>query len=164
LPITHISTIGGYGFSEQTFLGALRQHGVDTFIDVRQRRGVRGVRYSFLNSRRLQSMLEEAGIRYVYAPELAPTKGIRFDQTQADRQSGVAKSERRMLSPLFVERYKAEVLSHVNLQPLRERLAGANVITLFCVEREPAACHRSLAARFLTMEFGLDSSVQNLMP
>ena len=37
-----IVTIGVYGFTEVDFFHALRQAGVDTFVDIRGRRGVRG--------------------------------------------------------------------------------------------------------------------------
>jgi len=164
LSLARISTIGGYGFTEQTFLRALEQYGVDTLVDVRQRRGLRGTRYSFLNSRHLQAILAKAGIRYLHAIELAPTRSIRLDQKRADSDAGVAKRERQALSPVFIERYTTEVLSQANLERLRENLGDANTVALFCVELEPQACHRSLAAQFLANVFEIQEPVHNLMP
>ncbi len=45
-----IVTIGGYGFTEDAFINALKGAGVDAFVDIRQRRGMRGSKYAFLNS------------------------------------------------------------------------------------------------------------------
>ncbi|MFN2179799.1 MAG: hypothetical protein ACK2UV_09955, partial [Candidatus Promineifilaceae bacterium] len=56
-----IVTIGVYGFDETTFFQALKDAGVDTFCDIRRRRGVRGSRYAFANSKRLQKRLAELG-------------------------------------------------------------------------------------------------------
>ena len=47
-------TIGVYGFDEASFFAALQTAGVDTLCDMRQRRGVRGADYAFVNSKRLQ--------------------------------------------------------------------------------------------------------------
>ena len=41
-----IVTVGVYGFNEATFFAALRATGVDTFCDIRLRRGVRGREYA----------------------------------------------------------------------------------------------------------------------
>ena len=69
-----IVTIGVYGFDEARFFEALRKVKVDTFCDIRNRRGVRGSTYAFANSLRLQARLAELGIRYLYRKDLAPTK------------------------------------------------------------------------------------------
>ncbi len=50
-----IVTIGVYGFEEEEFFAALANARVDLFCDVRRRRGVRGARYAFANSQRLQA-------------------------------------------------------------------------------------------------------------
>ena len=87
-----IVTIGVYGFDETTFFQALREAGVDTFCDIRRRRGVRGTRYAFANSRRLQKRLSELGIQYRHLLELAPTAEIRERQKTADSPSSTAAS------------------------------------------------------------------------
>ena len=68
-----IVTIGVFGFSEEAFFHALQTAQVDTFCDIRQRRGVRGATYAFCNSKRLQTRLAELGIRYLHRKDLAPT-------------------------------------------------------------------------------------------
>src|SRR5512142_2908892 len=85
-----ILTIGVYGFSEATFFAALREAGVDTFCDIRWRRGVRGAQYAFANHRRLEKRLGELGIRYLHFWELAPDPALRQRQTDADKESKVA--------------------------------------------------------------------------
>ena len=72
-----IITIGVYGFDESSFFEALRKAAVDTFCDIRSRRGVRGRTYAFANSQRLQARLAELGIRYIYRKDLGPTKTVR---------------------------------------------------------------------------------------
>ncbi len=52
-----IVTIGAIGYSAEAFFRALQQAGVDTFVDVRRRRAVRGADYAFANSQRLQARL-----------------------------------------------------------------------------------------------------------
>src|SRR5712692_9291603 len=78
-------TIGVYGFSEAGFFDALQNAGVETFCDIRWRRGVRGAEYAFANSARLQKKLGELGIRYLHCRELAPTPALRRRQAQVDK-------------------------------------------------------------------------------
>ena len=159
-----IATIGGYGFTEAGFLGAVQRARIDTFIDVRQRRGMRGARYAFLNSSRLQSLLASAKIRYVHALDLAPTAIVREAQKEADRVLGVAKHDRTELSPAFVQKYNSEILARFDVDRLRRALSGATAIVLFCVEGQPSACHRSLAAEHLLHVFGIGQPVEHLTP
>ena len=57
-------TIGVYNSTEQEFFNKLTSNEIDTFCDIRQRRGVRGAKYAFVNSNRLQNKLKELNIRY----------------------------------------------------------------------------------------------------
>jgi uncharacterized protein (DUF488 family) len=148
-----IITIGVYGFSEEGFFRALQEAGVDTFCDLRQRRGLRGAKYAFANSKRLQARLAELGIRYLHRKDLAPTKAIRQRQKEADKKRKTAKRERDALSPAFVNAYREEILADFAPQSLWEELPeNAQVVALFCVERAPAACHRSLVAEKLAQD------------
>lgn len=159
-----ILTIGGYGLTEAAFLGALQEAGVDTFVDIRQRRGVRGARYAYLNRSRLRTLLAAAGIRYFHVLDLAPTTRIRDAQREDDRASGVPKRSRTQLSPAFVQRYRAEILARLNIERLRSTLRDATTVALFCVENPPSACHRSLAAEYLKHALGSEGSVRHLVP
>lgn len=156
-------TIGAFGFSEEGFFQALQKAGVDTFCDVRQRRGVRGAEYAFVNSQRLQARLAEMGIRYLHVKELAPTTAVRAQQHAADKASKTAKRQRSQLSPAFVTAYQSEILNPFNPQTLLDALpSDAQVVALFCVEREPAACHRSLIAEKLAQVWGVE--LRHILP
>jgi uncharacterized protein (DUF488 family) len=159
-----ILTIGGYGFTEGSFLRTLQDARVDTFVDVRQRRGMRGAKYAFLNSARLQQLLGSIGVRYVHALELAPTTSVRDAQKHDDLEAGTTKRDRTQLSPAFVRKYDSEILAKFDDGRLRALLNGANVVALFCVEGNPAACHRSLAADHLAHVFESDRPVVHLEP
>ena len=158
-----IVTIGVYGFSESDFYNALIYAGVDTFLDIRQRRGMRGAKYAFANSKRLQAKLEELGIRYFQLKELSPTPEVRQIQKQVDQIQDIAKRKRSTLSQEFVQAYKNGVLDQVDLSSLINRLLDdSQVIALFCVEKEPGACHRSIVADRLSEQF--DYSVEDILP
>lgn len=156
-------TIGGYGFSKDSFLAALKQAGVDTFVDVRQRRGMRGSAYSFLNRTRLEESLVAASIRYVHAPALAPTTEIRDAQRARDAALGEAKRDRTRLAPDFVTAYEQKVLGGYTKETFLESVGrSAGTVALFCVEGAPEACHRSLAAAHLSKLLALP--VEHLRP
>ncbi len=154
-----IITIGVYGFDEATFFRELQQAGIDTFCDIRWRRGVRGSEYAFANSARLQKKLAALGIRYVYARELAPTPELRRRQYEADKQAGTTKRKRAALSETFIAAYRKEYLETFDARKFLESLgADARTVALFCVEREPAACHRSLIAERLQDQTSVEVS------
>ena len=141
-------TVGVYHSTENTFFAKLISNDIDTFCDIRQRRGVRGAEYAFVNSNRLQSRLELLGIKYVYASNLAPTNEIRDLQKEADLQAGEAKRTRQKLGDVFVREYQAKILSKFDPNYFIEQLEqiGAKKIVLFCVEEHAEACHRSIVA------------------
>ncbi len=67
---------------------------------------------------------------------------MRFEQKQEDENLGVAKRTRKVLGPTFIHAYEEERLSNFNSKEFIEHLGhNAQVIGLFCVEREPEACH-----------------------
>ena len=155
-------TIGVYGKTEEEFFGALTAQGIDTFLDIRQRRAVRGSKYAFVNSKRLQKRLGELGIRYEHILALAPTREIRQLQKEADRDSGTNKSNRQGLSLQFTEAYKGEILDHFNTDQLIDHLSSqhSKKAVLFCVEEQASACHRSIVAERLARK--LNINIMNL--
>lgn len=158
-----IVTIGVYGFDESSFFEALCKAEVDTFCDIRSRRGLRGATYAFANSVRLQARLAELGIRYIYRKDLGPTKTVREKQAAADKASKTAKRKRTTLGEAFIEAYQTECLAEFEPQSLLEELeSDAKVVVLFCVETAPEACHRSLVADKLSKT--LDVEVENILP
>jgi uncharacterized protein (DUF488 family) len=157
-----VVTIGVYGSTADAFGVALRGADVRLLLDVRQRRGVRGREYAWANSMRLQSALAGAGIAYRHHPELAPTTELRRLQYAEDERLGVGKRSRVELAPRYRERYVREILDEVDLEPIVASLPTAGAAALFCVERDPEACHRSLIAMRMAAEHGV--SVRDLRP
>ena len=107
-------TLGVYGFDEATFFEALQRAGVDTFCDIRWRRGVRGKEYAFANRGRLQQRLAQMGIRYLHFRDLAPPPELRQRQYAEDEVQGITKRKRTTLGERFVEGYEKECLSSFN--------------------------------------------------
>jgi len=159
--MTRIATIGVYGWTLDAFLAALMENGVTQVLDVRQRRGVRGREYAWANAQRLQSALAGAGIGYRHHKELAPTTELRQLQYREDDRLGVGKRSRDELAPAYVDRYEREILGHVDLAPVLGALPNGTA-ALLCVERDPEACHRSLAAERLAAVVGAE--VTHLRP
>jgi len=151
-----IITLGVYGATEAAFFTALHDTGVDTFCDIRARRGVRGSEYAFVNSQRLQAKLAELGIRYLHFKELAPSETLRKRQYAADKLDRVAKRKRTELSELFVSGYHEERRGFESEAFVAQLGPDARVVALFCVERAAAACHRSLLAERLRRDLGLE--------
>jgi uncharacterized protein (DUF488 family) len=149
-------TIGVYGFALEEFLAALRSADVRLLLDVRQRRGVRGPEYAWANSKRLQAALAGAGIAYEHRPELAPTTELRRLQYAEDDRQGVGKRSRTELAPAYRERYIAEILDKADLDDVIEALPEEGAGALFCVERDPEACHRSLIAERIAEEHRIE--------
>jgi uncharacterized protein (DUF488 family) len=160
--MTAVVTIGVYGWALDTFLAALRSANVGLVLDVRQRRGVRGSQYAWANAKRLESALGEAGIGYRHVPELAPTTELRQLQYGEDERRGVGKRERTELAPAYRRQFTHEILDRVDLTPLVASLPTDAGSALLCVERDPAACHRSLVAERLARAHGV--SISHLTP
>ena len=157
-----VFTIGAYGFDREGFFGALEEAGVDIFLDVRQRRGLRGARYAFANVGRLTPELERRSIAYRHIKELAPDSQIRDLQRAADAASKTLKSTRTELSSAFVEAYAVTKLNRFDWKGLAGELRPFEAPVLFCVEQRPQSCHRSLIAPRLADL--LHAEVVNLMP
>lgn len=141
-----ILTIGAYGWSEEAFSAALPAAGVRTFCDVRRRRGVRGHEYAFANAGRLQERLAELGIGYVHRLDLAPSDALHQAQARADAEHHTARRSRTELTPEFACAFADEVLTGFDPHAFLTDLAHDGPVVLFCVERDPQACHRGLVA------------------
>ncbi len=155
-------TIGVYNSSEEGFFEKLTKNNIDLFCDIRQRRGVRGSLYRFVNSNYLQAKLRDLDIEYMYIKELAPTSEIRQKQKDADKLNNETKKQRTTLGNVFVEEYNSQVLSNFDMKGLITTFekAGALNVVFFCVEEHASACHRSLVAKEISKLYG--SKVINL--
>lgn len=150
-----IITLGVYGATEAGFFRALQEAGVDTFCDIRARRGVRGSEYAFVNSQRLQAKLAELGIRYLHFKELAPSEALRKRQYGADKADRIAKRQRTELSKQFIAGYQEEHRDFDSRKFIEQLGPDAHAVALFCVERSWSACHRSLLAARLQQDLGM---------
>lgn len=154
--IEKVFTIGVYGTNEARFFDTLKKRGVDTFCDIRLHRGMRGSKFSYVNSAYLQKRLAELGIQYVHVKELAPAKEVRAMQKEDDRITGAEKQTRTALGRVFVEEYRKRNLAHFDAEAFLGTLPpGTKSIALFCVERAPEACHRSLVGKLLQEKFSI---------
>ncbi|MBM7784989.1 DUF488 domain-containing protein [Tenggerimyces flavus] len=156
------ATVGVYGFTVDAFLETLANASVGLLLDLRQRRGVRGPEYAWANSARLQDALAATGISYRHVLELAPTTELRQLQYREDDRQGVGKRSRVALASSYAEGYAREILAPYDLGALVAELPRDSTTALFCVERDPEACHRSLVASLLRAEHGI--SVTDLRP
>jgi hypothetical protein len=84
---------------------------------------------------------------------------MREAQYEADAAKDEGKRSRTVLSEAYVERYTEEILDPADLDKL-VRFIGRSTPALFCVEREAAACHRSLVAARLARDY--DFRIVNL--
>jgi uncharacterized protein (DUF488 family) len=130
-----IYTIGYKGKPLATFIGQLRQAGVDAVIDVRLRNTSHLAGYTKRDD--LAFLLGEGfGIAYEHHPELAPTPEI-LDAYRNDQDWAAYESR---LLPLLEERAAEEVG--------REILSRYQSPCLLCAEPEPDLCHRRLVAEY----------------
>lgn len=153
-------TIGVYNSNEKEFFKKLLDNYIDTFCDIRQRRGVRGKKYAFANSIYLQKKLSECEIKYGYIVNLSPSTEIRNIQKEKDNFTGVKKKKRQKLSQDFVEKYIHEVINKFDFDEFISQLeyANSNRIVLFCVEERPEACHRSIVTDELHKRYNFSIS------
>jgi len=156
MAVQSVVTIGVYGRTGEEFLADLNEAHVDLLIDVRDRRGVRGKEYTWANKIALIDLLTNAGIAYRHERGLATPMSLRKLQYAFDEKQHVGQRHRHLLSPAFRAAYGEQVLDRFDMKAMLDSLpAEAKTIALFCVEADPEACHRSLAAGELHREFGL---------
>jgi uncharacterized protein (DUF488 family) len=150
-------TIGVYGFTPDKFFEKILSNNIDTFLDIRHRRAVRGSQYSFANSNRLQNKLSELGINYIHLPDLSPSDEIRAIQFSSDKSNKTTIRGRDTLDSKFISEYKKSVLDRYNFDDLFEELNKLNCkrALFFCVESNAEACHRSLITEKLKKEYSV---------
>lgn len=144
-------TLGVYGTNEEVYFSKLSDAKIDLFCDIRQRRGVRGKEYSFVNSKKLQNKLSELNIQYIHIKDLAPTKEIRNKQKQDDIDLNILKRDRNTLGNKFILEYNQNIINKFDFNDLIKYFKENNFsnIVFFCVEEKAKACHRSLVANQL---------------
>lgn len=146
MKLPDVYTIGVYGSSEKEFFQKLAEHKIDTFCDIRMRRAVRGAEYAFANSQRLQDKLANMSVKYLHESRLAPTPEIIKLQDKFDQEHKIPRRKREELTDGFKTAYQNKILSKFDVRQFIKDLerSGSKKVVLFCVEKSPAACHRSL--------------------
>lgn len=141
-----IYTTGVYGLSSEAFFERILSNQIDTFVDIRRRRAVRGSAFAFANSQRLQDKLSTLGVQYIHIVDLAPTNELIKLQSDADKKAKIKTRERSELDEKFKNIYKKEILEKYDLAHLLSELKRLNAqnVLFFCLEKDPCACHRSL--------------------
>lgn len=150
-----VTATGVYGDSETDFFQKLVDEKITLFIDVRQRRGMRGSKYAFVNSTYLQNKLNDLGIQYIHIKELAPTSEIREAQKQYDLLTNQTKQARACLGDKFIALYKQQILNYFDFQNFISQFESEKIV-LFCVEQHCDACHRKLIVDRLKQEYQID--------
>ncbi len=161
--MTEFVTVGVYGWDAERFFAALEHNKVDTLVDIRRRRAVRGSDYAFANSKRLQARLAQMGVRYIHRIDLSPSDALRKWQAAADHDAQVARRKRTELSAQFHAGYTQEILDRFDsCQFVADLGPGAHIVALLCVELLPGACHRGILAERLQKDTG--TKVTHLIP
>lgn len=148
-------TIGVYGSTQEEYFAKLANAKIDLFCDIRQRRGLRGKKYSFVNSKRLQQSLNTLDIDYMHIKDLAPTKEIRDKQKQDDLETRTLKRDRDTLGEKFIFEYKKCIIDNFGFEDLMQYFKEKDYqnVVFFCVEEKAQACHRSLVAGRLVQDY-----------
>jgi uncharacterized protein (DUF488 family) len=159
----NLYTIGVYGYSEDEFFNALLKARIDIFVDIRRKRGVRGRQYKFANSKYLQTKLKQLNISYIHFLDLAPTTETRKVQKEMDLKTNTPKRKRVKLSQQFINSYKENSLKSFEVDKFFSDLGQDNInVILFCVERNPQACHRSLVTDFIKSKYN-NINIQHIL-
>lgn len=124
-------TIGFSGKKQDTLVEVLDAVGVKTLIDIRLWRTSRFVPWA--NGTNLQNIL---GDRYLYIPELAPTREL-----LAEYKDGV-------IDWAGYERIFNGILSQRHVEKLFQSFDYDNVC-FFCAEKRADHCHRRLVTEYL---------------
>jgi uncharacterized protein (DUF488 family) len=145
---TKIWTIGYERVGVPDFIAALKAAKIKTLIDVRE---VANSRRAGFSKKALAASLDEAGIAYIHLRPLGTPKAGR---------EAARKGDTKTMTRIF-EAKMAEPESQMALAEAAE-LAGKGRACLMCLEHDWRECHRTIVAKHLTQDFGLEPA--NLSP
>ncbi|UGB38000.1 DUF488 family protein [Frateuria soli] len=134
-----VFTIGYEGLDASTFVALLKEHGVDTVIDIRELPLSRKPGFS---KRALAGVLDQAGLGYVHMRDLGCPKPVR----QQYKQDGSWKH----YSQGFLRYLTGQAAALERLADLTRRASCA----LVCFEADYRQCHRSFVADALKKRAG----------
>jgi uncharacterized protein (DUF488 family) len=125
-------TTGYAGHDLDSFVAKLREHGVETIVDVRQNPVSRKRGFS---KSKLEKFLAEHGIRYVHMRELGVPAELRNRLRGGECE----------LDEYFAEFARYLSTHDETLASLQSRASNERCC-LLCVESRPEECHRSIIA------------------
>lgn len=134
-----IYSIGHSNHSAETFLGLIREHGVEVVADVRSQPFSRYTPH--FSGGALRDLLAEAGVRYLF---LGRELGGRPEGDEYYDAEGHARYDRVAASAPFLEG-----IARV------QRGIGQYRVALLCAEEDPAGCHRRLLVGRVLRERGV---------
>ncbi|QNM83555.1 DUF488 domain-containing protein [Sphingomonas sabuli] len=125
-----VFTIGYEGVTQDEFVGALQQAGVERVIDVR---AVPNSRRPGFSKTPLRNALAEAGIDYVHLRALG---------TPADGRAAARAGRHDELERIYAGQLELPEAIAQSAQMIE--LAREKPSALLCFERDPGGCHRTL--------------------
>ena len=128
-----LSTIGYELATVQSFLGALRDAGVEILVDVRA--AARSRRPGFAKTR-LEANLQEAKIRYLHLRGLG---------TPAEGRAAARAGRHTEMQAIFREHLQSPA-AQADLEELAKLVRAGSQVCILCLEAEPRHCHRSVVA------------------
>jgi uncharacterized protein (DUF488 family) len=137
-----VYTIGYGGWRLVAFVSVLRDLGVEVVVDVR--RWTRSRRLPEYSGENLARALREAGLDYVWIPELGGYRRFGVDV----EDYGVA----RCFESEGFRAYATYITRRGDVKPHLERLvevASSRVVAVMCRERVPWLCHRKILSDYL---------------
>jgi uncharacterized protein (DUF488 family) len=141
-----VLTIGHGDQAIEDFIGRLRQHRVELLVDTRSQ--PYSVRHPQFSQQALATLLDEAGIRYLY---LGHELGGRPRNPALYDEHGKPDYDRMAETPAFQQ----------GIETLLELARGDETVAVMCSESDYRECHRyRLVARTLAL---LDVEVQHIM-
>jgi uncharacterized protein (DUF488 family) len=144
-----IHTIGHSHRSPVELIEMLQNQGIGCLVDIRRHPSSR--RFPQFNSATLQESLLQAGIRYYW--EGWDLGGLRISTPNDERHSALKDGFRAFASHMETSTFRLAIDRLLKYACMRRTV-------LLCAEREPAYCHRSLIADFLTVR---DYDVRHLV-
>ena len=131
---TSLFTIGYSGHTPESFVERLKDAGVETLVDVRERPLSRKPGFS---KKSLKQFVEDNGIGYVHLRELGVPRELRDEFKKGWSRKEYLAAFRRYL------RKRTDAL-----KPLDE-LMHQSACCLMCLEHDVEECHRSIVAEML---------------
>lgn len=133
-------TLGHSNRSLADLTRLLAEHGIGCLVDIRSRPG--SGRFPWFNKTALERTLREVGVRYAW--EGHSLGGLRPEPPDAIRHGALAADFRPFAAHMDSAAFRA------GIDRLIEH-AASHRTALFCAERHPGQCHRSLIADYLTV-------------